>query len=379
MIPIIRLFLHSIKSLQNFFAIAYKPPNISSLSFANALKGGLKNMGFPVKKIGFSGTLDPFAQGMLLLGINGYTKLLSHLDKSYKTYRAVLFLGLESRSLDIENIVKIHKVAPLNDDSIHNAIKNIKGIITYKPPKFSAKHINGMRAYTLMRQGINFDIKEIKTYIKNLKILNYCHPFLSFEVCMSEGGYVRSIGEMIASNLGLHGSLCSLERIQEGKWNYNNMRMNCETNIQQNILDCINVPIHINGIRQNAKVILLDIKNALKYDTIKLTEYAKLAYNGAKFILNPSLCAKIFADMSSINARDSFLECADVRHSQNIQVAHLELGHQNKGVCQAPCKDSISTDYESKIMLADFDTHFGIIEVFRNGGVKYILNRIDKC
>lgn len=367
--------MQSTSLLQNFFAISYKPPNISSLSFANAIKGGLKNMGFSVKKIGFGGTLDPFAQGMLILGINGYTKLLPHLEKSYKTYRAVLFLGLESRSLDIENIVKIHKIAPFSNEDIHNAIKDIKGIITYKPPKFSAKHINGVRAYNLMRQGIEFDIKEIKTDIKKLEILNYSHPFLSFEVCVSEGGYVRSIGEMIANNLGVYGSLCSLERIQEGKWHYYNMLKDYEANIRQNILDCINVPLHIHGINQNAKVILLNIKNALKYDTIQLTEYAKVAYNGAKFILNPSLCAKIFVDSPHRKVHDEPLAHDYMKHSQNIQAAHLESGYQNKEVCpNTPCKDSVS-----KVMLADFDTHFGIIEVFRDGGVKYILNRIDKC
>lgn len=367
--------MQNAKLLQNFFAIAYKPPNISSLSFANAIKSGLKSIGFSVKKIGFAGTLDPFAQGMLLLGINGYTKLLPHLEKSYKTYRAVLFLGLESRSLDIENIVKIHEVAPLKNNDIHNAIKDLRGVITYKPPKFSAKHINGTRAYNLMRQGIDFDIKEIKTDIKSLKILNYSHPFLSFEVCVSEGGYVRSIGEMIAKNLDSYGSLCSLERTQEGKWHYHNMCMDYEANRKQNILDCINVPLHIQGVYQNAKVLLLNIKNALNYDTIQLTEYAKVAYNGAKLILNPSLCAKIFDDMSHSKADGKFLECEYVKHSQNMQAAHLESGYKNKEVCpNTPCKDSVS-----KVMLADFDTHFGIIEIFRDGGVKYILNRIDKC
>lgn len=365
--------------LQNFFAIAYKPPNIASLSFANAIKGGLKRVGFSVKKIGFSGTLDPFAQGMLLLGINGYTKLLPHLEKSYKVYRAVLFLGLESKSLDIENIVKIHEVSPLSTESIFNAIKDIQGIITYKPPKFSAKHINGVRAYTLMRQGIDFEVNEISTDIRYLKILNYTHPFLSFEVCVSEGGYVRSIGEMIAKNLGVYGSLCSLERIQEGRWHYQNILTAYEAkgifDECSGIIDCIKVPIHIHGINQISKVILLNIKNALNYDTIQLTEYAKVAYNGAKFMLSPSLCAKIFANMSHIKAYNSPLECVDMKHLQDMQVSHLESGYENKDVClNTPNQDSAS-----RIILADFDTHFGIIEVFRDGRVKYILNRIDKC
>lgn len=379
--------MQDIKSLQNFFAISYKPPNISSLSFASAIKAGLKRMWFPVKKIGFSGTLDPFAQGTLLLGINNYTKLLPHLEKSHKTYKAVLFLGLESRSLDVENVVKIHKVEPLSNETLHNAIKNICGKIRYKPPKFSAKHINGVRAYTLMRQGIDFETKEIETEIFSLKILNYSHPFFSFEICMSEGGYVRSIGEMIAQNLNVCGSLCSLERTQEGMWNYKNICMSdfcsdiyakkllqrdMQHKAHKGIFGYINVPIQVHGINQNAKVILLSIKNALKYDTIRLTEYAKVAYNGAKFMLNPSLCEKIFVN-DSHNADDERLESAYMRHSQ-MRATHLESGYKNKGICPTQHNNS-----GSKVMLADFDTHFGIIEIFRDGRVNYILNRIDKC
>lgn len=360
---------------QNFFAIAYKPPNISSLSFTNMLKIGLKKLGFHIKKIGFSGTLDPFAHGMLMLGINNYTKLLPHIKKDYKVYRAVLFLGLESKSLDIENIVCIHKVKQYSYDEIQKTIKDIQGNISYKPPKFSAKHINGVRAYELMRRGIDFNIGTITTEIKYIKILNYSHPFLSFEICVSEGGYIRSIGEIISKNLGVCGSLCSLERLQEGRWNYQYMLKNYATNKLEDILDCIEVPLQIQGIYQNSKVIFLNIKNALKYDTIRLTEYAKIAYNGAKFILNPSLCAKIFGDIMHIEKQDSNLSKYDYMQSQNIQATHLESGCYNKEVCpDTMCKDSVS-----KIIFADFDTHFGIIEVFQDGKVKYILNRIDKC
>ncbi len=361
--------------LQNFFAIGYKPPNVSSLRFANALKAGLKQIGFPVQKIGFSGTLDPFAHGMLLFGINGYTKLLSHIPKQYKTYKAVLFLGLESKSLDIENIVQIHELQAFHDSAIQNAIKDIQGLVTYKPPKYSAKHINGVRAYELMRKGVDFDIKAITTEIISLKILHYTHPFLSFEICMSEGGYVRSIGAMIAKNLGVHGSLCSLERVQEGQWHYHNICASHKESEQINTIiqkrqntptQCLQVPLYMQGIHQNAKVILLNIKNALNYDTIQLTEYAKEAYNGAKFILSPYLCAKIFDDVV-------YNPC--MTQSQNIQEAPLESGYHNKEVCP----NNMRQDSISKIMLADFGIHFGIIEVFRNGKVKYILNRIDKC
>lgn len=369
--------MHDITHLQNFFAIAYKPPNISSLSFANKLKAGLKSLGIPVKKIGFSGTLDPFAHGMLICGINGCTKLLPHLPKQRKTYRAVLFLGLESKSLDIENVVQIHTTQPFSESQIHHATKPLRGTITYTPPKFSAKHIQGARAYELMRNGVEFEMPTAQMTIFDFQIQNYSHPFLSFEVCVSEGGYVRSIGAMIAKNLGTHGSLCSLERVSEGQWHYRNLLTSCAKDSQIPHRDLphsyrsLAVPLQLQGWSQNTKVILLDIKNALNYDTIQLAKYAKEAYNGAKLMLDPTLCAKIFDTKGHGKSRAWQEAC--VQPTQNLQ----EMPFQSR--CEGVCPNTTQQDLASKVVLADFGTHFGIIEVFRNGQVKYIVNRIDTC
>ena len=190
---------------------AYKPPFISSNRFLYTLKKQ-----FSCKKGGFLGTLDPFAKGTLVIGFGSYTRLFSHLVKSPKVYRATLWLGAHSQSLDIENIESVSTLRAFTMHDIQSALDSIKGTITYAPPRFSAKHINGKRAYELARAGEEFSLKNIQMTIYYIKLLSYCHPFVSFEVSVSEGGYVRSIGEMIAQNLGVEGTLSSLERVSEG-------------------------------------------------------------------------------------------------------------------------------------------------------------------
>jgi len=197
--------------------VAYKPPFISSNSFLSQIKKRYK-----VKKAGFSGTLDPFAKGVLIIAFGVYTKLFRFLKKTPKIYRATLWLGAVSESLDIENIKKIKTILPFKEDEIKKAIKSFEGEIFYTPPKYSAKKIEGKRAYELVRENKEIKLKKVKSYIYKIKLLNYSHPFITFEAEVSEGTYIRSLGELIAKKLGTQGALSNLERIKEGKFFYEN-------------------------------------------------------------------------------------------------------------------------------------------------------------
>lgn len=191
--------------------VAYKPPFISSNAYLSYLKRH-----FGISKAGYLGTLDPFAKGTLVVGFGSYTRLFPHLQKTPKIYRATLWLGVKSASLDIENIESVSIPQVYDESDIVSAITSIRGKITYIPPKFSAKHIDGKRAYELARTGQDFTLKKTQMDIYSMKLLSYRHPFVHFEVSVSEGGYVRSIGEMIAYRLGTQGALSSLERVSEG-------------------------------------------------------------------------------------------------------------------------------------------------------------------
>lgn len=304
-------------------ALVDKPPNISSFTFVNLIKKSLNKQNFIIQKIGFLGTLDPFACGQLTIACNSYTKLLEHIKYDFKKYKATLFLGLESKSLDIQNISSLKIIKPFNQNKLLDSIKNLKGKIKYFPPKFSAKHINGTRAYKLALKNAEFNTNESIMNIKKIEIENYNHPFLSFEIILSSGGYVRSVAEIMSKNLNVNASLCYLkrtaERLDSKKW------ISFSDSINHKIIE---IKISYAGVEHKIKLKILNIKDIIKYDHICLKNHTKQAINGAKIFLDKSLI-----------------------------------------------KNSLLLN---KLYLADFIDFYSIIEIGENGEIKYILNRIYK-
>ncbi|MDR0761799.1 MAG: tRNA pseudouridine(55) synthase TruB [Campylobacteraceae bacterium] len=202
---------------ENLLFTANKPCGISCNKFLSQIK---KKYG--IKKAGYSGTLDVNASGVLIIAFGQYTKLFRFLKKTPKKYTAVLWLGAKSESLDAELIENITELKPFDLNEIHQAAAKLIGQIKYIPPKFSAKRINGKRAYDLARAGKEFELKEITTEVFSFKIKNYEHPFVTFEAEVSEGGYIRSLGAILAASLGIEGCLKSLQRESEGEFKYEN-------------------------------------------------------------------------------------------------------------------------------------------------------------
>lgn len=195
----------------NALFAAHKPAGVSSNHFLTRLKRKYK-----FGKCGYSGTLDPFASGLLLVGVGAYTRLFDYLDKSTKSYEATLWLGAKSESLDIEQIESVECVREFKRGRVEEVLESFVGQVKYTPPRFSAKHINGKRAYELAREGVEFALKECEMQIFEIKLLSYAHPFVSFRVKVSEGAYIRSLGELIAKKLGVCGALSALRRVSEG-------------------------------------------------------------------------------------------------------------------------------------------------------------------
>ena len=199
----------------NRLFVAHKPIFRSSNGYMRTIKRK-----YGTKKVGFSGTLDPFATGCLIVATGQYTKLFQYLAKTPKTYRATLWLGANSPSLDIERVDRITEVPPIDEASIRSALHALEGELTYYPPKFSAKSIDGKRAYQLAREGKEVKLKTITSTIHEIKLLNYNHPFVHFEATVSEGTYIRSLGALLADTLGVDATLSSLHRVREGAFHY---------------------------------------------------------------------------------------------------------------------------------------------------------------
>ncbi|MCD6174093.1 MAG: tRNA pseudouridine(55) synthase TruB [Sulfurimonas sp.] len=217
----------------NRLFVAYKPSGIGSNLFLSKLKRKYNN-----KKAGFTGTLDPFAKGVLIIGMGSHTKLFRFLDKTPKTYRATLWLGANSDSLDTEMIENVEILDELPHAKIAEVVKSLEGELEYEPPIFSAKQINGKRAYDLARAGIEFTLNKINSTIYESKLISYSHPFVTFEATVSEGTYIRSLGRIISNRLGVkYGSLSALERLNEGKFKYENEK-------ELDIKESLNIPLN---------------------------------------------------------------------------------------------------------------------------------------
>ncbi len=201
----------------NRLFVANKPINISSNRFLGQLKKKYK-----VKSAGFSGTLDPFASGCLIIAFGAYTKLFNYINQAPKCYEATIWLGAKSASLDNENIEKISILEPFLLEDLQNFTNQLIGEIEFTPPKYSAKHINGVRAYDLARKGIDFELKTQKMQVFSTQILNYSHPFLTISLKLSQGGYARSWAELLAKKLNCDATLSALKRISEGDFFYEN-------------------------------------------------------------------------------------------------------------------------------------------------------------
>ncbi|MFW3373086.1 tRNA pseudouridine(55) synthase TruB [Aliarcobacter butzleri] len=220
------------KEQLNKLLVVNKPIFMSSNFYLNRIKRKYKN-----KKAGFSGTLDPFAKGCLIVAFGQYAKLFKYLSKTPKTYKAVIWLGVKSKSLDIEEIESIDLIDKLDKSHIIKELNLLKGEIEYIPPKFSAKKIDGKRAYELARSGVEVELNKIKMTIFDTKFVLYNHPFITFEVTVSEGTYVRSFAQILLEKLNSFGTLSYLERLNEGEFFYENEK-------ELNPLDFIKLPVN---------------------------------------------------------------------------------------------------------------------------------------
>ncbi len=201
----------------NKLLVVNKPIFISSNFYLTKIKKKYKN-----KKAGFSGTLDPFAKGCLIVAFGQYSKLFKYLKKTPKTYKAVIWLGVQSESFDIEKVISVDLVEKVNVEDIKSHLNSLVGEIEYIPPKFSAKRIDGVRAYELARQGHDIELEKCKMNIYNTKFISYRHPFITFETTVSEGSYIRSFAQILLEKLGTIGTLSYLERLNEGAFFYDN-------------------------------------------------------------------------------------------------------------------------------------------------------------
>lgn len=193
--------------------LAFKESGISSNKFIQKIKKNLN-----LKKIGHSGTLDPFASGILLIGTGNYTKLLHNFNNLDKTYQGTILLGKETDTLDITGKILKEEIVNLDIKKIKKEIKdNFIGDILQVPPIFSAIKIKGKPAYKYAIKGKNIDLEAKKRFIYyfNIYETDKKNEF-NFETKVSSGTYIRSIARDLAFKLNSIAIIKNLKRIKIG-------------------------------------------------------------------------------------------------------------------------------------------------------------------
>ena len=171
-----------------------------------------------LKKVGHGGTLDPFADGVLIIGVGKGTKLLTDIVNEKKSYNATLLLGEETNTLDNEGeIVKRKSVPKLNEDLVIKILNSFLGRYIQKPPMFSAKKVNGVRLYKLARKKIEVERDDQNCAIYDISLRGIENNIIEFAVTCSKGTYIRVLGSDIAKKIGTVGYLTKLTRTSIGK------------------------------------------------------------------------------------------------------------------------------------------------------------------
>jgi tRNA pseudouridine55 synthase len=171
------------------------------------------------RKVGHGGTLDPFAEGVLVLALGKDTKRLSTVIQSEKTYISTLQLGSETTTLDPEGDIIEEKPVPyLDEETIRSCLASFVGKQEQTPPMFSAKKVDGTPLYKLARKQITIARKPVNIEIMAMNFLSYEDHQLTFEVTCSKGTYIRVLGKDIARALGTVGHLIALKRTRVGQY-----------------------------------------------------------------------------------------------------------------------------------------------------------------
>ena len=198
----------------------YKPKGITSYDVIRKLKEK-----YPREKIGHGGTLDPLAEGVLVVGIGREStrKLQIILKGTKKTYEATIELGKTSLTDDSEGpIINTNNshIVPTEQELIA-VLSSFKGTTLQTPPKYSAVKINGVPAYKRARRGEQFVLQPKNIIIHSIKLLKYDFPHVQIEVACESGVYIRSLARDVGTKLKVGAYVSSLIRTAVGSYTRN--------------------------------------------------------------------------------------------------------------------------------------------------------------
>lgn len=203
---------------ENGMVLVDKPAGITSFGVVARVRRRLSEQLGKKAKVGHTGTLDPFATGLMIIVTGKECRNAMSYSKLDKEYEAVLRLGQTSSTGDPEGEITNVSTDIPTKEAIEAALQPFKGEITQRPPMFSAIKINGRRAYDLARKGETVEIPERQVTIHALELLDYTYPDVRIRTHVSSGTYIRSLAEDIGKVLETGAYCAELRRTKVGEW-----------------------------------------------------------------------------------------------------------------------------------------------------------------
>ena len=284
------------KSLFGFLNI-YKPVGMTSHDVVSVLRRVTK-----IKQIGHTGTLDPFAEGVLPICIGKATRLIEYLQDD-KEYLATVQFGAATNTFDLDGEKVFTSDKKVSRDDIKEGLKSFEGEILQLPPIFSAIKVKGKKLYEYARKGEEVEIQPRKVVIENIELKNFDEELQQAQILLkcSKGTYIRSIANDLGKNLGCGGYLIKLIRTQAGKFRIENSVQLDGIDVESNLIN----PLDILSLPKIAvdNDDLAKIKNGMPiYKTCdKIGNFVSLIYNDVE------ICAVGIADGEKIKLKKVFI------------------------------------------------------------------------
>lgn len=199
--------------------LADKPAGISSFGVVARVRRQLSEQAGRKIKVGHTGTLDPFATGLMILLSGTFTRRAGEFSKLDKVYEATIRLGAISSTGDPEGEITEQLVQDIpSEQQVRQTIKTFLGKITQTPPVFSAIKINGQRAYKLARAGQAVEMPSREVEIYSIELLSYEYPHIKICAHVSSGTYIRTLAQDIGDLLGTGAYVTELRRVKVGQY-----------------------------------------------------------------------------------------------------------------------------------------------------------------
>lgn len=215
--------LKGINFPEGYVAVIDKPLEWTSTDVVRKIKFRLNRMGYRKIKVGHAGTLDPLATGILLVCIGRATKRVDELQAERKEYVAELTLGATTPSYDMEHPVdRTYPTDHITREKVEAALQSLTGERLQAPPIYSAKKVEGVRAYEFARAGEDIELRKALINIYSITLEEYSMPRIRIRVECSKGTYIRSLAQEIGEALDSGAYLTSLRRTRSGDFTVEN-------------------------------------------------------------------------------------------------------------------------------------------------------------